>query len=68
VAFVEWSGVLSQKIVIDWTVISNDDSAREFGDRIIEAPRAFADSTSISAGIEFAMTQLDRAPYERTAA
>ena len=64
VAFVEWSGVLSQKIVIDWTIISNDDSAREFGDRIIEAPRAFANSTSISAGIEFAMTQLDRAPYE----
>ena len=64
VAFVEWSGVSSQKIVIDWTVISNDDTGREFGDRIIEAPRAFANSTSISAGIEFAMTQLDRAPYE----
>jgi len=64
VAFVEWSGVSSQKIVIDWTVISNDDTGREFGDRIIEAPRAFANSTSISAGIEFAMTQLDRARYE----
>jgi Protein of unknown function (DUF1194) len=64
VAFVEWSGVLSQKIVIDWTVISNDATAREFGDRIMGAPRAFADSTSISAGIEFAITQLDRAPYE----
>jgi hypothetical protein len=31
----------------------------------MEAPRAFArNSTSISAGIDFGMTQLDRAPYK----
>lgn len=64
VAFVEWSGPLSQKVVIGWTAISNDKTARLFGDRVVEAPRAFANSTSISAGIDFAMTQLDRAPYE----
>src|SRR5712692_3747168 len=64
VALLEWSGPLSQKIVIDWMVISDDKTARLFGDRIVEASRAFANSTSISAGIEFAMTQLDRAPYE----
>src|ERR1700730_6738191 len=65
VAFIEWSGILQQKIVIDWTVISNDETARQFGDHILEAPRAFArNGTSISAGIDFAMTQLDRAPYE----
>jgi hypothetical protein len=64
-AFIEWSGVLQQKVVIDWTVISNDETARQFGDRIMEAPRAFArNSTSISAGIDFGMTQLDRAPYK----
>ena len=46
-------------------MISNDETAHQFGDRIMEAPRAFArNSTSISAGIDFAMTQLDRAPYE----
>jgi hypothetical protein len=64
VAFVEWSDPLSQKIVIDWMVISDDKTARLFGDHIVEASRAFANSTSISAGIDFAMTQLDRAPYE----
>src|SRR6266478_9690255 len=64
-AFIEWSGILQQKIVIDWTVISNDEAARHFGDRIMEAPRAFdKNSTSISAGIDFGMTQLDRAPYK----
>jgi len=64
VTFIEWSGPLSQQIVVDWTLISNDRTAHQFGDRVVEAPRAFADSTSISAGIAFAMTQLDRAPYE----
>jgi Protein of unknown function (DUF1194) len=64
VAFVEWSGPLSQKIVIDWTVIGDDKTAHLFGDHIVEASRTFADSTSISAGIDFAMTQLDSAPYE----
>jgi hypothetical protein len=65
VAFVEWSGVLQQKIVIDWTMIDDDETALELGDRITEAPRSFEkNSTSISAGIDFAMAQLDRAPYQ----
>ena len=39
VAFVEWSGPLSQKIVIDWTVVSDDNTAHQFrDDRIVEAP------------------------------
>jgi len=64
-AFIEWSGVLQQKVVIDWTAISNDETARQFGNRIMEAPRAFArNSTSISAGIDFGVTQLDQAPYK----
>jgi len=65
VAFVEWSGIVQQKVVVDWTLISNDETARQFGNRIMEAPRAFdKNSTSISAGIDFAMAQLGRAPYE----
>jgi hypothetical protein len=64
VCFVEWSGVMSQKVVIDWTAIGDADTARQFGDRILEAPRSFTDRTSISAAIDFAMTQLDGAPFE----
>ena len=62
--FVEWSGVGAQKVVIDWTTIGDTDSAKGFGDRLLEAPRSFADRTSISGAIEFAMGQLDKAPYE----
>src|SRR5215510_8454313 len=63
VSFVEWSGVGAQKIVIDWTIISDEASARDFSAQVIEAPRAFADRTSISGGIDFAMAQLSRAPF-----
>jgi hypothetical protein len=62
--FVEWSGFGAQKEVIDWTVIDGAGSARRFGDQIVEAPRSFADRTSISGGIDFAMAQLARAPFQ----
>jgi hypothetical protein len=64
VCFVEWSGFGAQKLVIDWTMIDNPGAARKFGDQLLELPRAFADRTSISGGIEFAATQLERAPFE----
>jgi Protein of unknown function (DUF1194) len=63
-SFVEWSGVGSQRVVIDWTTISDPESAKGFGDRLLEASRSFADRTSISGAIEFAMGQLARARYE----
>ena len=64
VCFVEWSGVMSQRLVIDWTAIGDAASARRFGDRILESTRSFTDRTSISAAIDFAMAQLERAPFE----
>jgi len=66
VIFVEWSGAGNQKVVIDWTLIGDAEAAKGFGDRLIEAPRSFADRTSISGGIEFAMAQLALAPYQST--
>ena len=66
ICFLEWSGVMSQKVVIDWTLVRDAESARQFSDRILEAPRSFADRTSISAAIDFSMAQLERAPFEAT--
>jgi hypothetical protein len=66
VILVEWSGVGNQKVVVDWTLISDAEAAKGFGDRLLEAPRSFADRTSISGGIEFAMAQLALAPYQST--
>jgi uncharacterized protein DUF1194 len=64
VCFVEWSGLASQRVVIDWTTISDAESAKSFADRLLEAPRSFADRTSISSAIEFAIAHLARAPFE----
>jgi Protein of unknown function (DUF1194) len=61
--FIEWSGIGAQRVVIDWMAIGDGASAKEFGDRLLESPRSFADRTSISGAIEFAMAQLARAPF-----
>jgi hypothetical protein len=62
-SFVEWSGVGAQHVVIDWMTIADAATAKDFGDRLIEAPRSFADRTSISGAIDFAMSEFDQAPF-----
>jgi hypothetical protein len=64
VCYVEWSGVTAQRLLIDWTVIDGPDAARKFGDSLIELPRSFAERTSISGAIDFAVTLFDQAPYK----
>jgi hypothetical protein len=61
--FMEWSGLGNEQVVVDWTVIDGPASAKAFADKLLEAPRAFADRTSISGAIDFAINQLDKAPY-----
>ena len=63
ICFVEWSGQTSQRVVIDWTIVNDAASARKISDQLIELQRSFADRTSISAGIDFAMSQFERAPF-----
>jgi hypothetical protein len=63
ICFVEWSGQTSQKVVIDWTVVGDAASARKISDQMLELPRTFADRTAISAGIDYAVSQLERAPF-----
>ena len=63
-SFVEWSGVGAQHVVIDWMTIRDGATAKDFGDRLIEAPRSFADRTSISGVIDFALGEFDQAPFQ----
>jgi hypothetical protein len=63
VCFVEWATAGQQTIVVDWTMIGSAAAARGFGDRLVEAPRSFVGSTSISTGIDFSVRQLERAPF-----
>jgi hypothetical protein len=50
--------------VIDWTLIDGIKAAQDFASQLDEAPRSFADRTSISGGIDFAMVRLERAPFQ----
>lgn len=63
VCFVEWATAGQQSVVVDWSAIDSAAAARRFGDRLVEAPRSFAGSTSISGAIDFSVGQLKRAPF-----
>src|SRR5512143_1395723 len=64
ILFLEWSGFGNQKVVIDWMMIDGPKTAQIFGDRLLESPRSFADRTSISGGIDVAVAELARAPFD----
>ena len=64
VCFLEWATAGQQNVVVDWTVIADAESARSFGGKLVELPRSFSGSTAISHAIDFAMIQLERAPFK----
>lgn len=64
ICFLEWATAGQQAVVIDWTVIGDNDSARSFGGKLVELPRSFSGSTSISNAIDFAVAQIERAPFK----
>jgi len=63
VCYFEWSGVVWQDLIIDWTVIGSLEAAQQFGEKILLAPRSYPERTSISAAIDFASEQFARAPW-----
>jgi hypothetical protein len=64
VTFIEWAGLDEQRVVVDWMAVADTESARVFGDKLIEAPRSYYGRTSIGGAIDAAMAQLTRAPFE----
>lgn len=52
--YVEWSGPILQKIVVDWRVIDGMPAARAFAEALAQAPLTTHRGTSISAGLAFA--------------
>jgi hypothetical protein len=64
VTLVEWSGTNHQQQMIGWTLITDAASASAFGSAVAETPRAFADWTSISGAIDFAVPLFNSAEFE----
>lgn len=62
-AYFEWADVNTQRLLIDWTTVSDEASAVAFGERLKSAPILDGHFTSISSAIGYAMTLLDNNPY-----
>ncbi|HLY44388.1 MAG TPA: DUF1194 domain-containing protein [Stellaceae bacterium] len=60
--FVEWAGESDQKIVVDWTVLRDEEGAAGVAAAILAAPRSYVGRTSISGAIDFAVARFAAAP------
>ncbi len=60
VCYVEWSGEWAQRVIVDWMVISDEETAGVFADQLTKAPRPFAERTAIGMAIDFAVDQFGR--------
>lgn len=66
VSYVEFAASFEVRTVLDWTLIRDADSARAFAGRLAAAPRSFWGRTSISAGIDHAVSLLAESPVTAT--
>lgn len=58
--YVEWSGSSEQATLVDWMIIDGKEAASKFASAVLEAPRAFFGSTSVSGAIDYAVRQFGR--------
>jgi hypothetical protein len=59
VAYVEWTGADTQEVVVPWTVLEDEASARAFSAALAEAPIRRGMWTSISGAIDFSVPLFD---------
>jgi hypothetical protein len=64
IAYFEWSGVEYTRIIADWSVVFDTESALDLLLRLANAPVATANRTSISHAIAVALAMFDSNSYE----
>lgn len=64
VAYIDYSSVDYNEVIIDWTIISDKASAHAFAKRLTDAPLTFGRRTSISDGIEMASKMITGNAFE----
>jgi hypothetical protein len=60
VTYIEFAGEAEVRTVVDWFVIQDQESAAAFVEKVTSAPRSFYGRTSISAGIDQAVQNLQQ--------
>lgn len=64
ITYFEWASYPYQRLLVDWTVISDQASAEAFVKQLAAAPISTERWTSISGAIEFAMKRFAASPYK----
>lgn len=59
----EWSGEFAQRVLIDWMVVSDEESAAFAAERLLTQPRPFAERTAIGVALEYAISMFPRNPH-----
>lgn len=62
-AYVEWSSVTDQRLLIDWRIINDQASAEAVAADLERLPVKTGTTTSISAGLDFAARLIGSAPF-----
>ena len=62
--YIEWAGVGSQRIVVDWTLIDGQDAAEAFASRISAHFDPALRRTSISSGVDYAARSFEANGFE----
>jgi hypothetical protein len=62
ITFVEWAGPDEQHVVVDWTVVRDEEAADGIAATMRSAPRSFVGRTAIGAAIDYGMRRLAAAP------
>lgn len=63
VTIIEWAGTGDQKIVVDWTLLTDRRSSLLFANRIGSAPRYISGMTDIGSALNFSTHQLETNAY-----
>jgi hypothetical protein len=66
VSYVEWAGASHRKIISDWFVITDAESAEKFAQMLGQDVRSSATRTSISGAIDFGLAWFDGNGFEGT--
>ena len=66
VAYIDYSSRAFNKVVVDWTVVHDRESAEAFAARLLAAPLTFGRRTSISDAIEMAREMIETNALEGT--
>ena len=66
VAYVDWSSVFYNRVVVDWQTIQDATSASAFADALLKSSYTYGEGTSIGGVMEMAADMIDQNAFEGT--